>query len=681
YFILSNPDGWRRGDPERGGSSFMRFNGNGMDLNRDWPELGYTEPEYTPWSESESRTYGKVLQNLTDNWTGGIDLHGMVVANAFSYTLVGGSQRPFDKNERVMQFVEQAWDDAERRLLWSPMIKPNDAPDQCAEFAGVAPTGETNDPPDCDQRSYGVQYGTIWDTIEYTVTGAVGNWIDSPIGLNADGIDNEMMMSHLGNCGTGTCYVPDFEQLHVDGNKSLIYAMLNFSLQPPPAKFDVDGNVGYFVNPRRLVDPGTRTPSIRKRAKAPKSRSGTTPHAAGATTVLTKFKVDNRGNRYIGGIAAEARWSNVQGESHGEASNQIRIQYENKKSGEWETRPVYSSGAGYRQPGFRSDWNYPADGKYRVVITGAAPVTAQWQVEFAANPTWEQPIQKPFDVSNMDFFAELKPFIGSRGSLTAVDVNRVLSGKRSLADFDTIVIVDDALLPGYREKGDKAHQGVLDLPRTTYNERDRDAIASRLKSFVRAGGNLVLSDDALRGLEWMGVVPNGTVGTRGVYAGNVSFTTDAGQTDTYGHKLAKGIDRPGAAEGINNRRQMVEPVPLGYQLGSDFPQWNVSSVAWRKAGGKIVGTEGEGAESIDRVALGEMRYGKGRIRILGSFLTFPTTANYHPFGLASYSVTDNGYILARNLWSWENPSQNSSPDLGDDPIKWVKSDRPTQKQL
>jgi hypothetical protein len=76
-----------------------------------------------------------------------------------------------------------------------------------------------------------------------------------------------------------------------------------------------------------------------------------------------------------------------------------------------------------------------------------------------------------------------------------------------------------------------------------------------------------------------------------------------------------------------------------------------------------------------------LRHGNGRIRILGSFLTFPTTANYHPFGLASYSVTDNGYILARNLWSWENPRQSSRPDLRDDPIKWVKSDRPTQKQL
>lgn len=689
YFILSNPDGWRRGDPDRpGGTSFMRFNGNGMDLNRDWPELGWTDAGFSPWSESETRTYGKVLKNLTDNWTGGIDLHGMIMANAFSYTLVGGSQRPFDKNERVMQFVEQAWEDAESRLSWSSIIKPNDAPDQCVMFAGSTPTGESNDPPDCDQRVYGVQYGTIWDTIEYTVTGAVGNWIDSPVGLNADGIDNEMMMSHLGNCGTGTCYEPEFEQLHVDGNKSLIYAMLNFSLQPPPAQFELQGDVGYFVNPRRLVDPGVPRPVAPEDAVTPPDVSGTVNHMGGggasATTVLHTFTVDqaSKPTNYIGGISAEARFANIQSESYGEVTNQIRVQRQNP-DGTWASRPVYSAGAGYRAPGARSDWNYPKDGNYRVVATGAAPTRVQYEINFSTTPVWEQPIQEPFDVSNMDFFTELEPFIGPNGTLTALDLNRVLAGHRNLADFDTVVIADDALLPGYREEGDQAHQGALDLSPTAYGEGERDTMTKLLKGFVENGGNLVLSDDAIRAVRWMGLVePDGVI-TNGVYAGNVSFTTDAGETDTYGDPLAEGIDRPGAAEGVNNRRQTVEPVPLGYELGDDMIQWGVDAEKWTAAGGRVIGTEGTGDSSRNRVSLGELELGAGRIRILGAFLPFPTTANYHPFGLASYSVTDNGYTLARNLWSWDNPAQTGPDkrDLRDDVINWVPSGIPTRSGL
>lgn len=684
YFMFSNPDGWRKGDPDRpGGTSFQRFNGNGMDLNRDWPELGWTDDNFTPWSESETRTYGKVLQNLSDNWKGGIDLHGMIAANAFSYTLVGGSQRPFDKNERTMQFVEQAWDDAEKRLAWSSMIKPNTAPDQCAEFAGTTPTGETNDPPDCDQRSYGVQYGTIWDTIEYTVTGAVGNWIDSPVGLNADGIDNEMMMSHLGNCGTGTCYAPEFEQLHVDGNKSLIYAMLNFSVQPPPAVFDVEGDVGYFVNPRRLVDPGTPRPVAPEGAVAPADLSGVTNHQGlnQSTTVLRSFTVDNSTPEgYIGGISAEARFTNIQGESYSEATNTIRVE-KLRENGQVDRRATYGSGAGYRQAGYRSDWNYPEPGNYRVVLTGAAPTRATWEINFSTTPVWEQPIQEPFDVSNMDFFEDLDPFVGPEGTLSAVNVDRVLSRERDLGDFDSIIIADDALLPGYREPSDTTHQGALDLPATIYTREDRDAIGVILSEFVQEGGNLVLSDDALRALDWMGVVPPGAVANRGVYAGSVSFTADASETDTYEDPLAEGIDRPGAAEGENNRRQMVEPVPLGYELGGDMLQWNVQAAQWRNAGGRVIGTEGTGNASTGRVSLGELTLGAGTIRILGSFLPFPTTANYHPFGLGSYSVTDNGYILAQNLWSWQNPAQNAAPVLEDDPIEWVDSETPTQVQL
>ena len=679
YFTLSNPDGWLRGDYDRpGSSSFMRFNGNGMDLNRDWPELGWTDPSFTPWSESESRTYGKVLKNLTDNWTGGIDLHGMIMANAFSYTLVGGSQRPFDKNQRTMQFVEQAWDDAERRLLWSPIIKPNTAPEQCAEFSGSIPNGETHLPPDeqCDQRSYGVQYGTIWDTIEYTVTGAVGNWIDSPVGLNADGIDNEMMMSHLGNCGVGTCYLPEFEQLHVDGNKSLIYAMLNFELQPPPAEFELDGDVGYFVNPRRLVDPGVEVPQSPANAVAPEDLSGT---GRPGSTPLATWTVDNAaGQTFVGGISAEGRWTSVLGESPGEL-NGLRVEYNHPEEG-WTRRPTYSSGAGYRQAGSRSDWNYPADGEYRLMATGSVPAQVKWQINFSTGPVWEQPLQQPFDVSNMDFFRDLEPFIGDGGSLTAVDVNRVLGGERDLADFDTLVIADDTLLPGYREDESAAHQGVLDLPATGYTAAHRDAIAAELNSFVAGGGNLVLSDDGLRALEWMGVVADGAVGRSGVYAGHVAFTTDGGGNDTYSDPLATGIKRPGAAEGVMRRRQMVEPVPLGYELGSDQPQWWVNSGAFTGAGGRVVGTE-ESNQSENRVTLGEIGVGDGTVRIIGSFLPFPTTANYHPFGLGSYAVTDNGYIVAKNLWSHQNPGQNSAPNLADDQIEWVESGIPTRVGL
>ena len=678
YFMLPNPDGWRRGDLDRGGASFARFNGNGMDLNRDWPEIGYTDPTYTPWSEAEGRSYGKVLKNLSDEWTGGIDLHGMVTAKAFSFTLIGGSQRPYDKNERTMQFVEQAWDDAEKRLTWSANIKANTDYDQCLPADGVGPNGEVNNPP-CDQRMYGVQYGTIWDTIDYTATGAIGNWIDSPIGLNADGIDNEMSVSHLGNCGTGTCYLPEFEQLHVDGNKSLIYSMLNFSLQPPPSEFDVDGNVGYFVNPRRLVDPGETPPTAPAGVPAPADITGSGQHANG-TTVLKEFKVDNAaGSTFVGGIHAEARWTDIGSHSPAAATNAIRLQYRAPGQTAWTQRPVYSPGAVYVSSGSRSDWNYPKDGDYRLVATGAVPLGINYTINFTTGPAWEDPVQAPFDVSNMDFFSELKPHMSSDSSLTAINVDNVLAGTRKLSDFDTVVIADDALLPGYRAEGEPAPtRGLADLPPTNYSAADRDKVAAALRSFVEAGGNLVLTDDGFRALSWMGIVPNAAVRRANVYAGAVAFTADAKATNTYGDPLAKGVKQPGSAENTNNRRQIAEPLPTGYALNNSHPQWNVEDSAWKAAGGRVAGTEGTGTASIDKVTFGEMPLGAGRIRILGSLLPFPTTQFFHPFGLSSYGVTDPGFTVTKNMWNWSNPAQSATPNLSDDPINWINSGRPTQ---
>jgi hypothetical protein len=76
----------------------------------------------------------------------------------------------------------------------------------------------------------------------------------------------------------------------------------------------------------------------------------------------------------------------------------------------------------------------------------------------------------------------------------------------------------------------------------------------------------------------------------------------------------------------------------------------------------VVGVEGpcslntcihEPSDDVDRVVLGELPLGEGTVRVLGSFLPWPTTEFPHNYGLFSYSVTFNGYELAKNLFSWE----------------------------
>ncbi|MDQ3645435.1 MAG: hypothetical protein M3345_00705, partial [Actinomycetota bacterium] len=359
YFIYPNPDGWSRGDRTNGIPFYQRYNGNGVDLNRDWPEQGYTFRPYTPWSEPESEAFGKVLQAVgpkvdgRPRWSGGIDLHGQLIDRAFSFTLLGGSERPFDKNQRVLQTVKGAWADAEKRLAWSPIIKPNDAPKD-------------------DPRVYGVQWGTIWDTIDYTVTGALGNWIDSPIGLDADGIDNEMSLSHVANCGIGTCFDPDVEQLHVDGNKSLVYSMINYTLLPESTRFATGGKVGYVRNRgtvHRASDPLAAPPRF---TKLPPQKDIASFSLDPSNSYTFPFDVKGPGaGVYNGGIAVEITCANAQGVGPcalSEARLERKKPAEPTAQGEeWETvNSYFNQSPIYVQAGQALHANLPIPGRYRV---------------------------------------------------------------------------------------------------------------------------------------------------------------------------------------------------------------------------------------------------------------------------------------------------------------------------
>ena len=631
YFIYPNPDGWLRGDRTSGTQFYQRYNGNGVDLNRDWPEQGFTFRPYTPWSEPESRSFGRVLQQIgpkdprgKPKWTGGIDLHGQLVDRAFSFTLIGGSERPYDKNQRVLQTVKGAWRDAEKRLAWSPLIKPNDAPED-------------------DPRLYGVQWGTIWDTIAYTVTGALGNWIDSPIGLNADGIDNEMSLSHVSNCGLGSCFDLDTEQLHVEGNKSLVYSMINFSLKPENKTFRTKGRVGYVFNRGVVSEPTDRfvKPPKFARLKPQKDIDGSCPaddtclRPDNDYTYPFRVKGPKQGV-YNGGIAVTLTCANAQGVGPCAAS-EARLERKNPQEestqgeGDWETVSTYFNQSNlYVQAGQALHANLPLPGRYRVrVVGGDRAGFFDTDIDFTREKGWPDPGQIGYRATNMNFWKDLKPFTRPRlRKLSPRDILTTNSWKR----LDTIVITNKV----YKR------------------------LAKPLRRWVaRNDGNLVLTDKAIKMLPKMGIIKGG-VGVTQQYLGYVNFAT-ASREVTYKDPLARKINQPGAAEGMSgnevHRRQTYESVPIGYSIQSagggdanNSPVWYVQAGAWNEAKGKerAVGT----VDNVQNVNYGEIKYKGGRIRIIGALLPMPTDKFDNPFGVADYGLTYSGYQLLKNILQW-----------------------------
>jgi hypothetical protein len=158
-----------------------------------------------------------------------------------------------------------------------------------------------------------------------------------------------------------------------------------------------------------------------------------------------------------------------------------------------------------------------------------------------------------------------------------------------------------------------------------------------LRAYAAGGGTVLLTDAALRDLAGMGLVAANAVGTDNVYAGYVDITNR---------------DDPLAAGLRDLSRQTYEPVPLGYELSNTCssstsvntaPAWWVDRQTWEAAGGRTAGTTGDG-----KTSLGELKVGKGRVRIIGSLLPNPSGDYTHPFGVADYALTYVGYILFDN---------------------------------
>jgi hypothetical protein len=665
YFVFANPDGWHRGEFSEGGVFFQRYNGNGMDLNRDWPAVGYTEAQYTPFSEPESQDYGAYLKHVaaqtsTGKFAGAIDLHGMLTAPSFSFTLLGAGQRDYRKNAISVETSILTFRDSEERLSWSPLIAP----------AGECPQGPQEPVFGGYARMCSDQWGTVWDTINYQVTGSMGDWMDSPIGLDAVGIDNEMALSHL---APNNVFDPQIEQLHIDGNKGLIYSQIAALLFEEDVAFQTPGRVAYVFDPRRISNPGG--------GEADGNPSDLPAQEGFEHTELSgegfEFEVGGpQDGVFNGGLTIEATCTNAQGIGACTGTGVVSIfmildycepEHPGDPPGCREVARYFNQSPIYSQAGARIDLNDPKPGTYRIRPSAARVGPVKYAVSFSENSAYPVPKQAPYSASRMDFFSDLNEY--ATRPLVPITVSQVLKGG-TLGRYDSIVIAED-FMPGWDP----------DPAKSSYRPSQFQRYATNLSRFAQSGGNLVLTDAAVAGLPALGtgITPEQVKGGF-FYAGWMDFDDGSGQPTYDTHPLAFDVNKEGTAEGqatvsgqrFDNRHQTYEPVPIGYYVGPggsgnaactsdrcDSPNWIVDQAAWEAGGGSVAArtliraTTEPGSPTSTGVSLGEMPFGNGTIRIAGALLPDPTEENFHPFGLFSYSLTYTGYQVFENLVTYK----------------------------
>jgi hypothetical protein len=469
YFTFPNPDGWRRGsmsidDNAEGGVFFQRYNGNGVDVNRDWPDIGFGYRYYSGLSEPESRALSNFFSEVRRNggpFHAGDDLHGQAEDDALSFTLMPHGRHDYAKDLRIREASKRINRAQYHATKWSPIIQENDQPRGGGPGCAPGAIGPT-----C-AKIYAQTWGSVYDTINYTTTGALGDWFDSMVGLQADGIDNEMSFSHLDK---NTIFEPQTEQLHVAGNKAIIYSHVTELLDPPMGTFDAPGTKAYVPNARL------------KRAEQDLQGGpppGTSPQAPIGPEFtpdgVFPFIVERDGDTYSGGMRVEATQPNIQGITPGGSaavtlSVECRgcdVHRENPDADpedEWiVVAEDYNQSFVYQQSGLTATVNNPqpfnGSGRpveWRAVVSGTGG-PANIKVTFTQGPASTAgntggdvaPKLLAYDVANTDFLSDLNKHIPAESQrFQTLDPAKVISGEQSLGSFNNVVLADDPL-PGF----------------------------------------------------------------------------------------------------------------------------------------------------------------------------------------------------------------------------------------
>jgi hypothetical protein len=213
---------------------------------------------------------------------------------------------------------------------------------------------------------------------------------------------------------------------------------------------------------------------------------------------------------------------------------------------------------------------------------------------------------KAYDVTRMRYFDDLRA--ASHGTVDKVYTADIASGAAHLSRYDTLVLADVALPPD--AKGRKVSA-----------ERYRAA----LQSFVRGGGQLLLTDAAVPYVKYFGIGGDNALRTAKTNAGHIDFGT---------------LDSPWEKGLSDTSSQTYYEVPLGFAPTNAAPHYGVTTADWSAKKGTTVGTVSDSTGAF--TALGAMPYGRGSVAIFGALLPTPTEDEDHVEGLKDYGVTITG---------------------------------------
>lgn len=238
YVGIINVDGWVSGDLGAE-QSLQRGNGRGVDLNRDFPTLGWSKR--TQLSEPETRAWHSLVSAMP-NLTTATDLHGELTTEngAFSDIMYPAGQWDPQEQAQELQLARNMKRSVERKFAEEGVVLQK-------VIEALPPSQQTQ------LRNQGVavrpaEYATAYDVVGYDDSGFMGDWFVSEGAIE---VDTENFLSHA---APNRAYVPILEQAHVAAIKGNMEAVIAESMITHLVKAEVNiGRVAYIDDPSALV--------------------------------------------------------------------------------------------------------------------------------------------------------------------------------------------------------------------------------------------------------------------------------------------------------------------------------------------------------------------------------------------------------------------------------------------
>jgi hypothetical protein len=258
YLVDFNVDGWRRGDhfaPTPG--LYTRGNQLNTDLNRQMPTVGYIDPTRNPLQESEMLYGHRFMHEVSAAGVGGqmaygADVHGEGQSRAWADIMYPAGQFDSVKHRRLMSIAERTKSVIDDTLFMGipDLIEAQSGGDSGEGIEDLG--GPANTVPSKPAR-----WGTVWDTLGYTDTGFLGDYMATELGVT--GMDYEIAMNHADNSRPyGRPWGVIFQENYINATRAIIKTAMAYAMTERTdfADFTIDpgGRVGYLYNPDTITD-------------------------------------------------------------------------------------------------------------------------------------------------------------------------------------------------------------------------------------------------------------------------------------------------------------------------------------------------------------------------------------------------------------------------------------------